>query len=164
MLNVHKVKYLVKIFGNNQNKQFYLKEVHVSITAMYFYVLELLFSAIFIYACYNSIEKYIDSKVAVAIQESEISDVEYPSVRKCFKYKYIWQRHILHCTYDGHNFEKINIVSILYILKSISVSVWIMSTSIVLTNFCSKMIPLLLMPLRILWRITPGRKTRHFSL
>ena len=52
-----------------------------------FYVLELLFSAIFIYTCYKSIKKYIDSKVAVAIQESEIQDVEYPSVRNSFKEK-----------------------------------------------------------------------------
>ena len=48
---------------------------------MHFYVFEFLFSAVFLYTCYNSIKKYLDSKVAVAIQESEIDDVEYPSVR-----------------------------------------------------------------------------------
>lgn len=65
-----------------------MKEVLVSIAVMNFYILELFFSAIFLYTCYNSIKKYIDSMVAIAIQESEISEVEYPSVRNSFK-KYV---------------------------------------------------------------------------
>ena len=89
VLNVHKVIF-GRVFGNTQNKQFYLRQVGVSITVMHFYVFELVFSAIFLYTCYNSIKKYLDSKVAVAIQESEIHEVEYPSVRNSFKEKYIY--------------------------------------------------------------------------
>ena len=94
MVTKSNICYLVKIFGNNQNKQFSLKEVLVSIAVMNFYILELCFSAIFLYTCYNSIKKYYDGMVAIAIQESEISEVEYPSVRNSVQ-KYMYNEGII---------------------------------------------------------------------
>ena len=87
-LNVHKVKYLEKYLGTTKANSFIRRRLVFALqSVMHFYILELLFSAIFIYTCYNSIKKYFDGKVAVAIQESEITHVEYPSVRNSFKEK-----------------------------------------------------------------------------
>ena len=136
MVSKSNIWYLVKLFGNNQSKQSYLKEVLVSISVMNFYILELLFSAIFLYTCYNSIKKYINSMVAIAIQESEISEVEYPSVRNSFQK----QGKLNHCFH-----YLIYSLLVINILKSISVYVWIMSTRQVLIKFSFKMIPSQLM-------------------
>ena len=45
------------------------------------YVLEFIFATIFIFCCYESLKKFINKKIAVVIEETDIIDVEYPSVR-----------------------------------------------------------------------------------
>ena len=49
------------------------------------YVLQVLFSAIFIFCCYDSLKKFKNKKIAVAIEETDINEVEYPSVRICLQ-------------------------------------------------------------------------------
>ena len=48
---------------------------------MYHHFLQLIFTAIFIVACWNSISKFKEARIAVALQEIEIVDLQYPSVR-----------------------------------------------------------------------------------
>ena len=48
---------------------------------MYQHFLQLIFTTIFIAACWNSISKFNEARIAVALQEIDIVDVQYPSVR-----------------------------------------------------------------------------------
>ena len=47
----------------------------------YHHFLQFIFTTIFIAACWNSISKFNEARIAVALQEIDIVDVQYPSVR-----------------------------------------------------------------------------------